>query len=100
MKPRSLKQKIKMALISTIQWMGGSTGGSVVTPPPPPLNRYTDIFIPNTNQTLYYGSSTDFRAAHGIPGTDLVEVEIQGGTYDYFEAHIIKNIKFVFTGGQ
>jgi hypothetical protein len=66
----------------------------------PRVIRYDGIFIPNTSQVLYYGPSTNFRTTHSIPGTDLVEVEVPAGTYDYFEAHIIENVRFVVTGGQ
>jgi hypothetical protein len=60
--------------------------------------RHTGIFVPNTTQVLYYGVSTDFNAVEGVNPGD--EVEIPAGTYDYFEAHIIKGVTFVVTGGQ
>lgn len=87
-----------MCLLSIIQWIGGAKSGVVAEPPPPTATRHTGIFTPNVNQTLYYGSSTDFNAVHGVAPGD--EVEIPAGTYDYFEAFIISGVKFVVTGGQ
>lgn len=87
-----------MSLLALIQSIGGTTPGSTYAPPPPDVVRHTGIFIPNTNQTLYYGASVDFNALHSVlPGE---EVEIPAGTYDYFEAFNIEGVKFVVTGGQ